>query len=122
MKPLVGILLLAPLLVSDAWPQAPARKPSIDQYGPNNWVDPDRSEPAGTHYRTFHSRTINADVSYVIYLPPDYETQTATRYPVVYFLHGSGSTPAKGAGLTAGWTPRSARTAPGRCLSCTPMA
>ncbi len=90
------LLLLAVLAAA----QAPLKPPSIDQYGPNNWVDPDRTEPAGTRYHTFHSRTINADVSYLIYLPPDYETQTSTRYPVVYFLHGSGGTPAKGAVLT----------------------
>jgi endo-1,4-beta-xylanase len=69
------------------------------QYGTMNWVDPDKSEPAGTEYRTFHSKTIDGDVSYLIYLPPDYEGHTDTRYPVLYELHASGGTPARGANV-----------------------
>jgi endo-1,4-beta-xylanase len=61
------------------------------------WVDPDRSEPEGMKYQTFHSKTIDGEVSYLIYLPPDYEQQTTTRYPVVYQLHGSGGMPSGGA-------------------------
>ena len=81
-------------LVFAATGQPPNRpKPTLDQYGPLAWVDPNRAEPEGTHYRTFHSKTINADVSYLVYLPPDYEQQQTVRYPVLYFLHGSGGTP-----------------------------
>jgi endo-1,4-beta-xylanase len=90
----------AVLLAAAAAAQAPApKKPTLDQYGPLNWVDPNRTEPEGTHYKTFRSRAINADVSYLIYLPPDYDSQPAKRYPVVYFLHGSGGTPRAGAAL-----------------------
>jgi S-formylglutathione hydrolase FrmB len=35
----------------------------------------------------FHSGSLNADVSYVVDLPPSYEGSTR-RYPVVYALHG----------------------------------
>jgi endo-1,4-beta-xylanase len=90
--------LFPALLALTAFGQAPAtKKPSIDQYGPNNWVDPDRSDLAGAHFRTFRSQTLNADVSYLIYLPPGYEQQTSMRYPVLYFLHGSGGTSRGGA-------------------------
>jgi len=65
------------------------------------WVDPDTSAPPGTRYKTFHSPTINGDVSYLIYLPPDYETSTDKRYPVVYWLHGSGSNQRRGAEMVA---------------------
>jgi endo-1,4-beta-xylanase len=41
-------------------------------------------------YRTFESKTVGQPVSYLIYLPPDYETAKNTRYPVVYWLHGIG--------------------------------
>lgn len=54
------------------------------------WLDPDRSEPPLTRYRTFHSSVAGQEVSYLIYLPPDYETKTEARYPVVYWLHGIG--------------------------------
>jgi endo-1,4-beta-xylanase len=73
----------------------PARKPHDYGYGPMEWLDPDHSEPAHTHYRTFHSRTINGDASYLIYLPPDYDRDSDTRYPVLYELHSSGGTPAR---------------------------
>ena len=68
-------------------------RPTRYQYGPMDWVDPDRTEPEGTHYETFHSQTINTEVSYLVYLPPDYEQQEAMRYPVLYYLHASGGTP-----------------------------
>src|SRR5579872_1263276 len=55
---------------------------------PANWLDPDKSEPAGTHYRTFQSKLAGGEVSYLVYLPPTYETQPAQRYPAVYWLHG----------------------------------
>jgi enterochelin esterase-like enzyme len=61
-----------------------------------SWVDPNHSEPAGTHYRTFHSKLIDSDVSYLIYLPPDYEAAPSRRYPVVYWLHGYGGNPRAG--------------------------
>jgi dipeptidyl aminopeptidase/acylaminoacyl peptidase len=63
------------------------------KYGSLDWVDTDKSEPEGMHYKTFHSKIINADVSYMVYLPPDYEQQPTQRYPVLYDLHASGGTP-----------------------------
>jgi endo-1,4-beta-xylanase len=62
-----------------------------------NWVDPNHSEPAGTHYRTFHSQLAGSDVSYLVYLPPDYDANPSRRYPVVYWLHGYGGNPRAGA-------------------------
>ncbi len=61
------------------------------------WLDPNRIEPAGTRYRTFKSELVGGEVSYLIYLPPDYETNSSRRYPVVYFLHGYGGNPRAGA-------------------------
>jgi endo-1,4-beta-xylanase len=84
-----------------AQPAPEAKAEAKFQYGAMAWVDPDPTEPAGTHYKTFHSKTIDADASYLIYLPPGYETAADTRYPVLYQLHGSGGTPARGAGEVA---------------------
>lgn len=36
---------------------------------------------------TFHSKILNKDVKYSIYLPPDYETSQRS-YPALYLLHG----------------------------------
>jgi endo-1,4-beta-xylanase len=45
------------------------------------------------HYRTFKSRLAGNEVSYLIHLPPDYETNTSRRYPVMYWLHGYSANP-----------------------------
>ena len=82
----VGRALAGPVFVAVALAQAPS-----------NWLDPNRSEPAGTHYRTFKSRLAGSEVSYLIYLPPDYEANTSQRYPVVYWLHGYGGNQRAGA-------------------------
>ena len=61
------------------------------------WLDADRSEPAGTRYKTFRSDKAGGDVSYLLYLPPGYDTASTTRYPVVYWLHGLGGSQRSGA-------------------------
>jgi len=81
-----------------AVPESQAAQPAASVPAPKEatrrrdgaWTDPNKAEPAGTKYRTFHSQTIHAEVSYLIYLPPDYETAKDTRYPLVYWLHGGG--------------------------------
>ncbi len=75
-----------------------ALAPQID---PSGWVDPDRSAPAGTRYQTFHSAAIRGDASYLVYLPPDYDTAGGKRYPVVYWLHGLGGNQRAGATFVA---------------------
>lgn len=71
-------LLFGFVCIATAFAQTPA---------PAQWKDPDRGEPALTHYKTFFSRIIGTEVSYLVYLPPDYETDLQHRYPVVYWLH-----------------------------------
>src|SRR5688572_14621527 len=59
------------------------------------FLDPDTTAPPPMTYETFHSATIGADASYLIYLPPGYETGDQ-RYPVIYWLHGLGGSPKRG--------------------------
>ncbi len=56
------------------------------------WVDPIIDEPVGTKYMTFPAASLgpNGLASYLIYLPPGYESSTSKRYPVLYYLHGGG--------------------------------
>ena len=56
------------------------------------WVNKPRTGqlPRGVSHRTFHSEAHGADVGYCIYLPPGYETNGDSRYPVIYNLHGAG--------------------------------
>jgi endo-1,4-beta-xylanase len=53
----------------------------------SEWNDPNHSAPPGSIRRTFFSKTAKAEVSYVVYLPPDYWS-SAKRFPVIYWLHG----------------------------------
>ncbi len=85
MKPSLLYLLATAVAVAQTRPQ-PIK----------TWIDPDHSEPQGMHYRTFHSQLAGSDVSYLIHLPPDYETNSSRRYPVMYWLHGYSANPRAG--------------------------
>ena len=97
-------LLIAPVLLAQApGPQGAAKKkwPST----PAAWLDPDKSEPGGTHYKTFNSKLAGGEVSYLIYLPPSYETDSSKRFPVVYWLHGLNGNQRAGATFIAQMVP-----------------
>ncbi|MCX7012370.1 MAG: alpha/beta hydrolase-fold protein [Candidatus Sumerlaeota bacterium] len=85
----IALFTLAPIVAAAEEGQAPR--------GAAVWLDPDRTEPAGTHYRTITSELVGGEVSYLIYLPPDYENDAVRRYPVVYYLHGFGGNQRAGA-------------------------
>jgi endo-1,4-beta-xylanase len=53
------------------------------------WMMP-RIEGPGLHYQTFDSKLAGEKVSYLLYLPPGYESSGTKRYPVMYWLHGIG--------------------------------
>ncbi len=79
-------------------PGAPAKEvPARRNDDRGAWVDPDRTAPESTLYRTCYSRTIRSDYSYLIALPPDYESAKDKRYPVIYWLHGGGGNQRTGA-------------------------
>jgi endo-1,4-beta-xylanase len=52
--------------------------------------EPKNPQPGVTHHG-YRSASMNVQVGYNIWLPPDYET-SARRYPVVYWLHGRNNT------------------------------
>ena len=67
----------------------------------DEWIDPDTSEPAGTHYHLFPtpSRGAGTQASCLVYLPPDYDKpgkQDMRRYPVLYWLHGGAGSQREG--------------------------
>ena len=55
----------------------------------HRWVSPAVTAPRLQH-RTFESAAARTTVSYHIYTPEIYDTATARRFPVIYWLHGSG--------------------------------
>jgi S-formylglutathione hydrolase FrmB len=89
------LICVQAILALCAVAQAPPAKRKYG-YGTEDalkWVDPDHSDLGDLKFKTFHSNTIKGDVSYMIYLPPDYEQDKDTRYPVLYQLPASGGTP-----------------------------
>jgi enterochelin esterase-like enzyme len=56
---------------------------------PLQWMTPVAEAPR-VSYRTFESAAVGARVSYHLYTPAAYERDPARRFPVVYWLHGSG--------------------------------
>jgi enterochelin esterase-like enzyme len=91
-KRIICVQAILALWVAAQTPPA-KRKYSYGTEDALKWVDPDHSDLGDLKFKTFHSETIKADVSYMIYLPPDYEQEKNVRYPVLYQLPASGGTP-----------------------------
>lgn len=53
------------------------------------WVTPAISAPRLEH-RSFYSSAVGTGVSYFVYRPEIYDADTLRRFPVLYWLHGSG--------------------------------
>jgi len=86
MIPMIALWLMAqPLLAQTdnvARSQAKSQKRQAFQ-----WVNSLRVKVPGLKHATFRSPSMNCDVGYCIYLPPQYEGSNR-RFPVVYYLHG----------------------------------
>ena len=54
-----------------------------------DWVTPAIRAP-GVSFHTFESAAAKATVSYHVYVPPAFDRDRERRFPVVYWLHGSG--------------------------------
>lgn len=63
--------------------------PNTDSRNADSWTTEAMRGP-GLEQRRFQSARIQADVSLHVYRPPSYEREQARRYPVLYWLHGSG--------------------------------
>ena len=66
--------------------QPPGGTPPL---APSHWVTP-RVEGRGLSFHTFLSRAAATEVSFHLYEPPAYKVDPSRRFPVVYWLHGSG--------------------------------
>ena len=74
------------LCAGPAFAQRPPAPPLTAQ---PQWITPAASGP-GLEQGTFESRAAGAAVSYHIYIPPGYASEPGRRFPVIYWLHGSG--------------------------------
>ncbi|MCA3721160.1 alpha/beta hydrolase-fold protein [Phenylobacterium sp.] len=66
-----------------------ARSPSLRTAPGLEWVTAAAKGP-GVSFHTFGSEARGGPVSFHIYVPPDYAAGPERRFPVVYWLHGSG--------------------------------
>jgi len=74
-------IVAGPAFAQEATPPAAAQgQPPGAPRGP-------RMMPASEKAKTFESKSLGTTVTYVAYLPADYETSKAS-YPVIYALHG----------------------------------
>jgi S-formylglutathione hydrolase FrmB len=83
-----SLIVAVPLCA--AWqpgPGAAQGAPAGD--GTPAWVTPAVRAPR-VEQRTFESAAANARVSYHVYTPEAYDAEPERRFPVVYWLHGSG--------------------------------
>jgi endo-1,4-beta-xylanase len=82
-------VLVSAWVATPAVAQAPPSAARIAELS-EQWVDPVTDAPPGTVYRLFETavRGKGTKGSYLIYLPPSYDKDTARRYPVIYWLHG----------------------------------
>jgi len=73
------------------YPNRPIHQPSLGQtqHYRVNWIT-DVSVAPGLEQRAFYSSSAEARISYYIYFPKAYSIQNQRRFPVIYWLHGSG--------------------------------
>jgi enterochelin esterase-like enzyme len=81
-------LLLAPLLVAALGADAPRRR-AVEPGAAPQWVTPSVDAPR-VQQRTLASRAAGTRVSYFVYTPPVYDAEKSRRFPVLYWLHGTG--------------------------------
>lgn len=101
-----GALLVAS---GGLYAQASASRPATTRPEPNaewpkaEWLDPNTTNlPHGVSYETFFSNIVNQKISYLLYLPPEYQQQPTRRFPVIYWLHGRRQDQASGAAALVG--------------------
>jgi S-formylglutathione hydrolase FrmB len=84
---LSALSLVAYSSAPTGFPEVPSEPIQPDRSLP--WVTPAVSAP-GVRHVVFESTTVGAPVSYHIYLPDAYAADPERRFPVLYWLHGTG--------------------------------
>lgn len=69
---------------------------------PVSWVNPKLPPGPGLTHHVLASEAMGHDVGYVVWKPADFDASGATRYPVIYFLHGMGGNESADAGGFSG--------------------
>ncbi|MFN7340304.1 MAG: hypothetical protein ACK5VI_04385, partial [Opitutia bacterium] len=86
LRRLIRLACVAGLAAAGLRAQAPANPTGL---GAPVWVTAEAKAPrVERHF--FESDAAKARVSYHVYLPAAYARETGRRFPVIYWLHGSG--------------------------------
>ena len=86
-------LLIVPALVDGSDVNLPD---SAYQKGERWWVPPIQAVGPSTAYQVFMSEAAGQEVGYLEFLPPQYNEDGKTRFPVMYWLLGLGGDPSGG--------------------------
>jgi S-formylglutathione hydrolase FrmB len=89
---MVGMRAISSVVLVLLIAAAPATIPPAQQT--DHWSTlPAKAQPLLVH-RTFHSKVMDTEVGYNVYLPPGYDDAAngGRRYPVLYWLHGMNQT------------------------------
>lgn len=62
----------------------------IETWRPQTMSAADDPGPGRVEEGSFYSATLRRTMSYLVYLPPAYDANAATRFPTLYMLHGGG--------------------------------
>ncbi len=92
------LCLMMSLSAATAMAQSRAQKQSKSNQANSDemWVtDPVPELPEGVTHHTYHNRSMQRDIGYCVYLPPNYDKDASRRYPVIYHLHGAGGNECK---------------------------
>jgi len=91
MPRLLTALLLFTLSPALHAQQSQSKPKAIQTNTDDMWVtSPVPELPMNVTHHTFRSASMQREVGYCIYLPPDYEKYKTRNYPVIYHLHGAG--------------------------------
>ncbi|QDT05537.1 Endo-1,4-beta-xylanase Z precursor [Rubripirellula lacrimiformis] len=91
---LIVALLLIPQQVSSQEKGAAAGRREVTRKREIQWVNPKIPDVKGLVHHVLPSGAMGHDVGYVVWTPPGLDGDAATRYPVIYFLHGAGGSEA----------------------------
>ena len=86
MRPTLSLVSVIALLFCST---APLSAQDVPDANSHRWVSPAHPAPR-VQQRTFQSAVVRSPVSYHIYIPEIYESTPERRFPVMYWLHGSG--------------------------------
>src|SRR5438105_2265813 len=71
-------------------PDAACTPSQVPAFDGTTWNNAAGAGVAGVAHASYTSAVMCVEIGYNIYLPPEYASQAAERFPVLYFLHGRG--------------------------------